>query len=381
MTAPLTLVASEDQLTLRKQAAQLVTDHTPASRLRAWQHTPGHPGHDPAFWRRIAELGWIHMHLTEEEGGAGLAFADLCAVIEVLGRGVSTDPWISTVFATELLRTHTHNPVAARLLGAIGAGDEVVAVAWQEPDGRYRRTPRSVTATPTGAGLRLDGVKSHVLDASRAHTLLVTARMTAAGADETLLLALPADTQGVTLTPESRIDARNAATVRLDGVRVDDACLVARCKATQEPWPRAFDLATIALSAQMVGAAQAALDMTVDYLKVRVQFGVPIGSFQALQHRAARLFVELEVTRSAALGAAAAVDAASDELGRLASLAKARANETLGLIVREAVQMHGGIGVTDEHDIGLYLKRWRGDDALLGDTSFHRARWAELGGY
>jgi alkylation response protein AidB-like acyl-CoA dehydrogenase len=176
------------------------------------------------------------------------------------------------------------------------------------------------------------------------------------------------------------MDGRPAATLTF-ALELPATAEVTFYEGAELAWSQACDVAAIAVSAQMVGAAQAALDMTVEYLKIRQQFGVAIGTFQALQHRAAKMFIELELTRSAVIGAAAAVDAGSDELARYASLAKARACETLSLIAHEAIQLHGGIGVTDEHDIGLYLKRWRGDDALLGDASWHRQRWAELGGY
>ena len=370
MTQPLKLVPSEDQVTLCKQAQGLLTQQAPVARLRHYRDTAGHPGFDAGLWGKIAGLGWIHLHLTEEEGGAGLPFADLCALQEQFGKVLAPEPWLSAVWATELLRRSSSH---RRLLAGISEGLHSVAVAWQEH--RYERTPKTTSCKRAAAGWHLSGTKRHVLDAPDAAYTLITA----VDGDGAIRLFC-VETATLEATREQRMDGRPAATLTF-ALELPATAEVTFYEGAELAWSQACDVASIALAAQMVGAAQAALDMTVEYLKIRQQFGVAIGTFQALQHRAAKMFIELELTRSAVIGAAAAVDAGSDELARYASLAKARACETLSLIAHEAIQLHGGIGVTDEHDIGLYLKRWRGDDALLGDASWHRQRWAELGGY
>lgn len=370
MTQPLRLVPSEDQVTLSKQAQGLLAQHAPVNRLRHYRDTADHPGADAALWSRVAGLGWVHLHLTEEEGGAGLPFADLCALQEQFGKVLSPEPWVSAVWATELLRRSSSH---RRLLAGIGEGVHTVAIGWQEH--RYDRLPKTTVCRRAGSGWHLSGTKRHVLDAPAAAYTLITA------ADEAGALRLfCVETGSLEATREVRMDGRPAATLTF-ALELPATAEVICYEGAELAWSQACDVTAIAVAAQMVGAAQAALDMTVDYLKIRQQFGVAIGTFQALQHRAAKMFIELELTRSAVIGAAAAVDAGSIELARFSSLAKARACETLSLVAHEAIQLHGGIGVTDEHDIGLYLKRWRGDDALLGDASWHRQRWAELGGY
>jgi alkylation response protein AidB-like acyl-CoA dehydrogenase len=224
-----------------------------------------------------------------------------------------------------------------------------------------------------------------VLDGHVADRLIVSARTAGSPRDPTgvTLFLLAPDAPGVTVTRQTRVDGRNAALVRLADVRVDAAAVVGEVDRGAALLARVLDRATVALTAEMLGAMTTAFDMTIDYLKTRKQFGVPIGSFQALKHRAARLYVELELTRSAVMGAHRAIDEGRDDASvtRAAAIAKARASDAFVLIGNEGVQMHGGIGMTDEHDIGLFLKRARAAEQTFGDAAWHRDRLAGLHGY
>ncbi|MBC7171644.1 MAG: acyl-CoA dehydrogenase, partial [Polyangiaceae bacterium] len=236
--------------------------------------------------------------------------------------------------------------------------------------------PRT-TARREGNSFELRGKKIQVLDGHVADAILVTAT-----SDEGLhIFLVDPRAKGVKVTRQNRLDSRNAALVELEGVRVEPTAIIASPTSAERVLGDVLDQAAIGLSAEMLGGAQQALDDTVAYLKERVQFGVPIGSFQALQHRAARLFIEVQLLRASVLAAARAVDDAPSLVPGLASLAKARAAETFVHVAKEAIQMHGGIGMTDEHDIGFYLKRAQSAAYAFGDASFHRMRWATLHGY
>ncbi len=250
-------------------------------------------------------------------------------------------------------------------------GERFVAVAWEAPGSRGDAAQAAFSATSDGERWRLDGAATSVLDGHVASDLLIPAQ-TAGGLAVFRVAAEHAQVRRLV-----RIDGRNAAQVDLDGVS-GTVLLEADATASLEA---ALDRARITLAAEMLGGATEAFERTIGWLREREQFGVPIGTFQALQHRAARLYVELTMTRSAVRAAARAVDEDPDAVPRLASLAKAVASDTFERVTAEAVQMHGGVGVTDEHDIGLYFKRARVAAVTFGDAAFHRRRWARLGGY
>jgi acyl-CoA dehydrogenase len=259
----------------------------------------------------------------------------------------------------------------------------VLALAQQEAGSRYDLAAVETRAERAGAGFRLRGEKIQVLDGHVADALVVAAR-TAGGPRETkgiTLFLVPRDAAGLAITRQSRVDGRNAALVRLDGVSVGADAVLGAVDEGHAPLAGAVDRATVGLSAEMLGGMQQAFAMTLDHLKHRVQFGVPIGSFQALKHRAANVFIELELARSAVMAAARAVDAGDADLARLVSLAKARCSDAYVLAGNEGVQMFGGVGMTDEYDIGFYMKRGRAAELTFGDAAFHRARWASLSGY
>ncbi len=356
------LIHDEEQTLLADMVRQVVRDKSPVSRLRE----PAADGFSWTLWKELAGLGLVGVALPERYGGMGLGFFDLCVVLSGLGRNLAPEPFMSTVLlGAQALLLGTDDAARAQWLPRITAGDAIVALAFDEVGSRYDTS--RITTSLEGDLLR--GEKRDVLDGQVADALLVSAR-TPDGLG--LFLVDPAACE---ITPRVRIDGRNAATVRLDGVpvqaRIGDGALL----------QTVLDRATVGLCAEMLGAAQKAFDDTLDYLKTRTQFGTTIGSFQALQHRAARLFAELALARSALLAAARTVDEDPDHVPMMASLAKATLDETFHHVANEAIQMHGGIGMTAECDIGFYLKRARVCAATFGDAAWHRRRWATLSGY
>jgi len=371
------LVLSDEQEMVRTAARDFVASRSSLKRIRALRDA-GEFSRD--LWREMADLGWLGLTAPEELGGSGLGYVAQMLVLEELGRGLCPEPFLSTILLGQAAILFGGSAAQRNeLLPQVASGEKLVALACDEEGGRFELDHVTTKATPTGAGFTLRGTKGHVLGGASADLLVVTAM-----AGETLdLFLVPANGVGVERERERRLDGRDAAEVRLYGVEVPAA---ARLEGGLPLLRRVVDRATIGLGAEMLGAMSAAFQMTLDYLKTRVQFGVPIGSFQALQHRAARLFVEIELARSAVWRAHALLDepadlCTDDAVARAASVAKAKCSETIMLVAHEAIQMHGGIGMTDEHDIGLFVKRARVAEMTFGDALFHRDRFAALNGF
>jgi len=380
------LVLTEEQELLRATAREFVAGRSALKRIRTLRDTSDPDGFSRPLWSEMARLGWLGILLPVEHGGAGLGYLELMVVMEELGRGLMPEPVLSTVLlgANTLLlggnaaQQHAHLP-------AVAAGERLLALAYQEPGSRYVPHHTHTQATRAGSGWVLRGDKIQVLDGQVADLLIVSARTAGGVADAhgvTLFLVGP-DAPGVRIDRQTRVDGRNAALLHLSDVRVEAGAVVGEVDRGGALLARVLDRATIALTGEMLGTMTAAFEMTIEYLKTRRQFGVPIGSFQALKHRAARMYVELELTRSAVMGAHRALDEQRDDAAVAAavSVAKARASDALALVANEAVQMHGGIGMTDEHDIGFFLKRARAAEVTFGDAACHRNRLAELHGY
>jgi alkylation response protein AidB-like acyl-CoA dehydrogenase len=373
-----TLSLTEEQQLLQKSAVRLFAERSPPGRVRKLRGDA--TGFSWELWRELAGLGWVGAHVPGEYGGSGLGFFELCLILESAGRTLTPEPFVSAALcATELLLLGGSEPQKSRWLSAIAAGEAVATVAEQERGSRYEFRKIATRATAEGDGHRLSGEKVQVLDAHVASLLIVPALTTASGGISLFLVDPRAG--GVRIERQTRIDGRNAAIVVLHSVRVESGDVLGPLNEGATLLERMLERAAIGLSAEMLGAASRAFELTLEYLKSREQFGVKIGSFQALQHRAARLFIELELARSAVLAAARAVDSAPHEVPLLSALAKAACSDVFVHAANEGVQMHGGIGMTDEHDIGLYLKRARAADATFGDAAWHRARWASLLGY
>jgi alkylation response protein AidB-like acyl-CoA dehydrogenase len=373
------LVLNDEQRMLSNTARAFIRERAPAARIRTFRDSRDAAGFSRKIWNEMAELGWLGLQIPERYDGLGLGFFDLCVVLEESGRELMPEPFVSTLLlgAQALLLGGTESQKGALLPGIV-AGTTLVTLGYEEA-GAHGDISRVATVAREGAaGFELSGEKLQVLDAHLADRIIVTAGTSNAGC--TLFLVDPAQA-GVTITRQHRIDGMNAAIVRLDRVLVKSAEVVGELDAGVALLQAVLDRAAVGSSAQMLGASEQAFADTVEYIKEREQFDVPIGSFQALQHRAVSVYTEIALTRSVVLAAARAVDEAPANLPRLASLANAMASETFMHAAKEAIQMHGGIGVTDAHDIGFYMKRAQAAYMTFGKPSQHRQRWAELHGY
>jgi acyl-CoA dehydrogenase len=372
------LVLTEEQQILQATAREFVASKSPLARARALRDDAD--GFDAALWREMAQLGWAGIVLPEAYGGAGLGYLDLMVVLEEFGRALVPEPMLSSVLlgANAVLLGGTEAQRQTYLPG-VATGETLLALAYQEPGSRYDARTVETRAVPSADGHRLTGTKIQALDATRADHLIVSAR----GPGGLALFLVPRAAPGLTVQPQRRLDGRVTGLVTLVDVAVGADATLGEAGQGGPLLARVLDRATVALTAEMLGGMQATFDLTLDYLKTRQQFGKPIGSFQALKHRAARLFIELELSRSIVMAAHQAIDDGKDdaEVARLASIAKARCSDAFMQIGNEGVQMHGGIGMTDEHDVGLFLKRARATELQFGDAAWHRNRVATLDGY
>ena len=385
----LDLLLSEEQEMLRKTARQFVDQNAKVARLRELRDTKDERGFSDAVWAELAELGWLAISVPEEHDGLGLGFFDLCVVMEQAGRQLMPEPLVSTLLlGTQALLLGGNDAQKAAHLPGIAMGEKLVTLAFDERGARGDVSRIQATATPEDGGYRLEGMKLGVLDAHVADAIIVAARV--GGTDdvgELGLFVIPRGAEGLEVERHVALDLRNAATVKLAGVKVSADQVLGGADALSKGGAvlsRVLDRARIGLAAEMLGAMEQAFDDTLAYLKERVQFDRVLGSFQALQHRAARLYIGIALARSAVLAAARTVDVpgvSDEQVSKMAALAKVRASEAFYDVAREAIQMHGGIGMTDEHDIGFYLKRAQTTLVTFGTNDALRARWAELHGY
>jgi len=372
---------SEEQQMLRDSALSFASEKLPVSQLRSLR-TNGQ-GYDQGAWNEMAELGFAGVLVPEEFGGSGFGYVGLGQVLEAQGRTIAASPLLSTamVGASALILNGTQAQKET-YLPKIASGELLVALAVDETP-HHDPAHIKLQAKKSGAGYTLSGEKRYVVDGGDAGLLIVAARTSGDAGDATgiTLFLVDAGANGVKCTALKTLDAHSAANIAFSGVEVGADAVLGAVDAGYPVLEGILDRARIGLAAEMLGASDAAFEMTAEYLKVRKQFGQLIGSFQSLQHRAAIMFTELELTRSCVAAALDALDRNANNVPELASLAKARAAETLHLVSNETVQMHGGIGMTDVHDSGLYMKRARVLEALYGSESFHRDRYARIGGY
>ncbi|MGD2129506.1 MAG: acyl-CoA dehydrogenase [Lysobacterales bacterium] len=371
------LVLNEEQSMLRESARDFLAGRAPISHLRDLRDSGNNDRFSRELWNEMAEMGWTAMLVPEEYGGHGYGFTGMGIVLEETGRTLTPSPLLSTAMTAAAAVTLAGTPgQRSDLLPGIATGERIVALACDETS---LHAPGEIEAEldASGGGYRLNGNKTAVVDGHIADTLIVSAE----GDRGISLLLVPSNAAGVSVERYPLLDTHAAARVSFDGVRLDDANILGTPGRGLELLDEILDIARIGASAELLGIAQEAFERTVQYLKDRKQFGVPIGSFQALQHRAARLFGEIELGKSVVLRALHALDEGSAERAELASLAKARVSATAHLATTEAIQMHGGIGMTDDFDIGFFLKRWKILDSLYGDRNFHLDRFARLRGY
>lgn len=360
-------VLTEEQSMLRDAAKSWVQEKSPVNAFRKMRDSGAELGYDVAAWNEMAEMGWAGVIVPEEYGGSDFGYLSLGLVLEELGRTLTASPLLASGLAgASALILGGSDTQKSTWLPKVADGSAVVALAIDE--GPHHK-PEKVDATVSGG--KLTGKKVFVLEGMAADVFVVSAKE--AGAIE--LYLVKADDAGVTRSKLSLADSRGAANVDFNGAAAE------KLTGGADLLEKVLDRARAGLSAEMLGAALQAFEITLDYLKTRVQFGQVIGSFQALQHRAAKMFTELELSRSAVEAALTAIDSNAPDVPELVSLAKAKMGDTFHLVSNEMVQMHGGIGMTDAHDAGFYLKRARAAEAAFGNQAFHRDRYAKIQGY
>ena len=377
------LVLNEEQQLLKSTAEEFFRHKSPVSALRALRDTRDANGFSRPLWQEIVAMGWPGASLPEQYGGLGLGFTELGAVLQASGRTLVASPLLSSVvLCASAIVLGGNEMQKSALLPRIASGDLLLSLALQEGP-HHNPGAVATTATVHAGGYLLNGSKVHVLDGHVAEQFIVAARTAGANSDEhgISLFLVNRDRSGVSVERRAMVDSRNMAAVRLQDVVVSAADLLGELHTGYPLLCRVLDRGNIALAAEMLGSLQAAFERTLDYLKQRKQFGEFIGSFQALQHRAAKMFCEIELSKSVVLKALQAIDEDADNLSLMASLAKAQVAETFRLVSDEAIQMFGGIGMTDDEDIGFYLKRARVAQQTLGDEHYHVQRYATLRGY
>ena len=376
-------VLNEEQSMLRDAAKSWVQDKSPVTAFRKMRDSGAELGYDTAAWNEMAEMGWAGVVVPEDFGGSQFGYLSIGLILEELGRTLTASPLTaSAVGAASALALGGSDAQKNEWLPKIAAGEVVGALAVDE--GAHHAPEKvALKAEKSGSGYKLTGAKTYVIEGYGAGLLVVSARTSGAPGDKdgVSLFLVPGDAQGLVKTRLALADSRGAANIKFDGVEVGAEALLGEEGKGWDVLEKTLDRARAAISAEMLGAAVQAFETTLDYLKVRVQFGQVIGSFQALQHRAAKMFTDLELARSAVEAALAAIDAGSPDVPELVSLAKAKMGDTFHLVSNEMVQMHGGIGMTDAHDAGFYLKRARAAEAAFGNQAFHRDRYARIQGY
>ena len=377
------MVLTEEQGMLRDAAREFVRDRAPISALRKLRDDADGDGFSRQLWSEMVELGWTGILIAEEFGGADFGFQGLGVVLEETGRALVASPLISTVvLGGSAIALGGSMAQKADVLPAIASGKRLLALALEE--GAHHAPHRIATsATASGDGYKLSGQKTFVLDGHIADQLIVVARTSGdeRARDGITLFLIDAKASGVKTNRTIMVDSRNAANITLDGVEVTGDAVIGEVDKGADILDAVLDRGRIALAAEMLGSGQEVFEFTLEYLKERHQFGQPIGTFQALQHRAVAMFGDLEICRSVVMDALTAVDENRDDLPLMASFAKAKVGEVMHLISNEGVQMHGGIGMTDEHQSGFYLKRARVAEHTFGTPAWHRDRFASLSNY
>lgn len=373
------LVLNEEQNMLKDAAKDFCSNNTPISQLRKLRDEKDENGFDKATWQQMVELGWAGIVVPEDFGGLGFGYMGLGVVMEECGRTLTASPLLATAAGASAILHGGSDEQKGELLPQVASGELLLTLALEETP---HHNPHGVAckAEKAGSGYKVTGNKTFVLDGHVADKLVVVARTAGNPGDRDglSLVLVDRDASGVSVTRTFMADSRNAANVEFKGA---EGVLLGDEGKAADVLDKILDIGRILLAAEMLGSSQECFERTLEYLKTREQFGVPIGSFQALKHRAAQMFCEIELSKSVVLEALSALDDDSDEIAELASLAKARLNDTYNLVSSEGVQMHGGIGMTDEYDIGFFMKRARVSEHTFGNSAFHRDRYGETQGY
>ena len=374
------LVLNEEQNMLKDAAKDFCTNSMPITQLRKLRDDKDESGFDRDTWQQMVELGWAGITIPEKFGGLGFGHMGMGVVMEECGRTLAASPLLATaVLGANAILHGGSQEQKSELLEQIAGGELLLALELEEGP-HHNPYGSAAKAEKSGEGYSVTGSKKFVLDGHVADKLVVVARTSGSAGDRNglTLILVDRNADGVAVTRTVMADSRNAANIEFNG---STGQLIGEEGKGADVLDRVLDAGRILLAAEMLGGIQECFERTIEYLKTREQFGVPIGSFQALKHRAAQMFCEIELSKSAVLEALSALDEDSDQVAELASLAKARLNDTYNLVSREGIQMHGGIGMTDEYEIGFFMKRSRICEHALGNSAFHRDRYGVIQGY
>lgn len=371
------LIINEEQQMLKNSANQFLTTNAPVAALRKLRDEKNDIGYDPQLWQSMADMGWAGLTIPESHGGLGFGYTGLGQVLEEMGRTLTASPMIATVVLGATIIEEAGNAQQKDyILEKIVSGQLTLALAYEEYNS-HRPLTINTTARKNGDNYILNGTKKFVLDGHTADQFIVTAKT-----DEGIsLFIVDVKSSGIQIDRTIMMDSRNAATIHFDNVLVPEGNGIGVLGEGAAVLEKTLDIARICLSAEMLGTIQEAFERTITYLKERQQFGLSIGSFQGLQHRAADMFCEIELCKSVVLNALQAIDRNDNNLATLASICKAKTGEVIQLVTNEAIQMFGGIGMTDEEEIGFFMKRARVAQQTFGDYHFHYERFAGLEGF
>ena len=377
------LILNEEQQMLRDSAKDFAEQKTPVSHFRGLRDNKDPLNWDKEIWKEMVDLGWSGILIPEEFGGSDFGLAGISVIMQEVGKTLTPSPLFATaVLGASAITSFGTQDQKSKYLPLIASGEITTALAVDEES--HHAPANTITkAELVNDKWILNGKKKFVVDGASADVLIILARTSGAKGENTglTLFILDANAKGVEVIKTDMADCRNYANIVLNNVAVDKTAILGDQESGGEAVDKILDEGRIALASEMLGNSEAAFEMTINYLKERKQFGVLIGTFQALQHRAAEMFCEIELTKSAVMAAMQGADENNNDLQRMASLAKSIAGETLYLVSNESVQMHGGIGVTDEYDIGFFMKRARVAEVIFGGANFHQERYANLSNF
>ena len=377
------LILTEEQEFLRDTAKDFAQERTPVTHFRSLRDNNDENLWDEDIWQEMVNLGWSGILIPEEFGGSDFGVAGISVILQECGKTLTPSPLFSTgVLGAYAISNFGTQEQKEKYLPKIVSGEITTALAVDESS-HHDPCKTLFKAEQKGNDFLLNGKKTFVIDGASADVLIILARTSGNSGDLAglTLFIIESDVDGIKKIKLDMADSRNYANIEFNDVECSNKSILGALESGGETVERILDIGRIAMSAEMLGNAESAFETTIDYLKQRKQFGVLIGTFQALQHRAAEMFCEIELTKSAVMAAIHGADENSNELQRLSSLAKTIAGETLNLVSNEAIQMHGGIGVTDEYDLGFFIKRSRVAEQIFGSSTYHTERYANLSGF
>tara|TARA_Y100000746_G_scaffold147064_1_gene125778 strand:- start:3 stop:1142 length:1140 start_codon:yes stop_codon:yes gene_type:complete len=377
------LVLTEEEQFLKDTAKNFAEERCPISHFRSLRDNNDPNLWDENIWKEMTALGWPGILIPEEYGGSNFGITGISVILEECAKTLTPSPLFATgVLGAFSITNFGNDDQKKKYLPKISSGDLTTSLAVDESS-HHNPADTEMVAKKNGKKFILNGKKTFVIDGASANLLIVLARTSGNKGESSglTLFLVDSNDDGIEKIKLEMADSRNYANINFNNVKVSAKNILGDEETGGETVENILDIGRIAIASEMLGNAEAAFETTLDYLKQRKQFGVLIGSFQALQHRAAEMFCELELTKSSVMAAMKAADEGSNELQRLSSLSKTMAGETLHLVSNEAVQMHGGIGVTDEYDIGFFLKRARVAEQIFGSAKFHTERYANISGF